>query len=214
MNNRIYVISSVFAWASLGAAQSIVYDNTTTSSNNNFPLLPEWLNDSAEVGDEIWLGGTAREAVELRLIFTNRGVEPNTFDAQLRFRMLDANLEPGTIFYDTGIVSGWISNPGFTEHVFSIPHAVVPDRFVWTIQLYNRQGPKNELGPSYFNPPTVGFSDDFFWRSEAGQQWTPYSWGGMPVANFGARLTAVPEPSILAALSIGTIAFLRRRKRS
>lgn len=214
MKSRLFIGIAAVGTSCLGLGQSVVYDNTTTSLNNNFPLLSETLNDSAEVGDEIWLGGTAREAIELRLIFTNRGTAPNTFDARLRFRVVDANQEPGDAFYDTGIVPGWISNPGFTEHVFAIPHVVVPDRFVWTIQLHNRQGPENELGPSYFSPPTIGFSEDFFWRLETGTQWTPYSWGGEPVANFGARLTAVPEPSILAAMSMGALAILRRRKRT
>lgn len=214
MRRIVIFVVAVLCCASIGAAQSIVYNNTTTSLNNNHPLLPEWLNDSAEVGDEILLEGSAREAVELRLIFTNRGTSPNNFDARVRFRMLDANESPAGVFYDSGIIPEVLSTPGLTEYVFAIPNVTVPNRFVWTIQLYNRTGPGNELGPSYFNPPTVGYSDDFFWRYETGGDWTQYSWGGQPVANFGARLTAVPEPSVLAALSIGALAMLRRRKRS
>src|SRR5688572_22973289 len=213
MKRRFVFAFVVLGCASIGAAQSIVYDNTTTSLNNNHPLLPEWLNDSAEVGDEIWLDGSDREAVELGLIFTNRGTIPNYFDAQVRFRFLDANDSPAAVFFDSGIIPGMYSPPGLTVYYFAIPHVIVPDRFVWTIQLYNRTGPGNELGPSYFNPPTVGHSEDFFWRYETGGDWTPYSWGGAPVANFGAILTAVPEPSMFAALSVGAVAFLRRRRR-
>lgn len=211
-----YFLALVFgiALVSASAAQTVVYDNTTTSLNNNHPLLPEWLNDSAEVGDEIWLDGAEREAVELGLIFTNRGTEPNYFDARVRFRMLDSNESPSDVFFDSGIIPGMYSPAGLTVYYFSIPHVIVPDRFVWTIQLYNRTGPGNELGPSYFNPPTVGTSEDFFWRYEQGGDWTPYSWGGEPYANFGASLTAVPEPSILVGLSIAVLAMMRRRKRS
>ena len=214
MKGRIVLVSIIACCASIGAAQSIAYDNTTTSLNNNHPLLPEWLNDSAEVGDEIWLEGSDREAVELALIFTNRGTEPNYFDAQLRFRVLDENESPADVFFDSGIIPGNYSPAGLTVYYFGIPHITVPDRFVWTIQLYNRTGPGNELGPSYYNPPTIGHSDDFFWRYETGGDWTPYGWGGEPYANFGASLTVVPEPSIVAALSIATLAFMRRRKRS
>ena len=214
MNRRIGFLGIVFAWASLGTSQSIVYDNTTTSLNNNFPLLPEAQNDSVEVGDEIWLAGSSREIVEIRLLFTNRGTAPNTFDARIRFRDLDATFNPAEIIYDSGIVTSIQSLPGITEHVFAVPSVAVPDRFVWTVQVFNRQGPANEIGPSYFNPPTVGSSEDFFWRIEQGGEWTPYSWGGDPFANFGARVTAVPEPSTLVAITFGALALTRKRKRN
>ena len=214
MKSRLFLVLISCSLVAFAMGQSFVYDNTTTSLNNNHPLLPEWLNDSAEVGDEIWLDGSDREAVELGLIFTNRGTSPNYFDAQVRFRILDANESPADVFFDTGIIPGMYSPPGLTVYFFAIPHVIVPDRFVWTIQLYNRTGPGNELGPSYYNPPTVGHSEDFFWRYETGGDWTPYSWGGQPVANFGASLTAVPEPSLLAALSIGVLGIIRRRARA
>lgn len=191
-------------------AQSIVYDNTTTSLHENFPLLPEWEVNSAEAGDEIWLGGTDREVTQLKLIFNYRGTVPGTFDALIRFREYDPSFQgPGAAFYESALTQVQ-TTAGLHELTFAIPNVIVPDHFVWTIQAFNRQGSVGELGMAYFNPPTVGSSEDWLWQ-RGGNEWTAYSWGGEPYANFGAQLTAVPEPSTIALTGAGLL-FLRRRR--
>lgn len=198
-------------FASTAHAQTIVYDNTTHSLDNNFPLLPAWEVESAEAGDEIWLAGSDREIVELKTLFTYRGTAPGTLDALVRFRNYDEAFQgPGTVFYESALTTVTTLG-GINEFTFDIPNVVVPDHFVWTIQLFNRQGSDGEIGPSYFNPATVGFSDDWLWQ-RGGNEWTAYSWGADPYANFGAQLTAVPEPSILCALGAGLLLARRRRK--
>lgn len=198
----------------MATAQTIIYDNTTHSLDNNMPLLPEWRDDSAEAGDDIWLGGTDRIVTQLKLIFTYRGTIPGTFDARIRFRGVDEiEQTPGDAFYESDLILGLPTVEGFNVYTFEIPHIEVPDHFVWTIQAYNRQGSVGELGPSYFNPATVGFSDDFFWLSDMGSEWTPYSWGGDPYANFAAQITAVPEPATMLALAAGLGLLARRRRK-
>lgn len=193
-------------------AQSIVYDNTTNSLDNNFPLLPEWMDESAEAGDEIWLGGTDRQVTHLTLLFTYRGTVPGSFDALIRFREYDEAFQgPGATFYESSLTTVQ-TTAGIHELDFSIPDVVVPDHFIWTIQAFNRQGSVGELGMSYYNPPTIGSSGDWLWQ-RGGNEWTAYSWGGDPYANFGARLTAVPEPTTLAVLGAALLPFLKRRRR-
>lgn len=207
----------MIALGSLANAQQVIYDNMTNSVNNNMPLLPEWRDDSAEAGDDIWLEGTARSVTELKMLMFYRGTEPGTVDLQIRFRSVDElSQKPGDAFYESAIIQDLPTLAGMNEYTFAIPNVVVPDHFVWTVQAYDRQGSVGELGPAYYNPATVGFSDDFFWLSDMGSPWTAYSWGGDPYANFAARLTAspVPEPATLAALGLGTVAFVRRRRKS
>jgi len=202
----------LLAWAAISAAptQEIVYDNTTTSLDNNFPLLPAWEVESAEAGDEIWLGGSARTVTELKLIFNYRGTVPGTLDALVRFRQYDESFRgPGAAFYESPLTQVQ-TTAGLHELNFSIPSVVVPDHFIWTIQVFNRQGSEGELGMAYFNPPTVGSSEDWLWQ-RGGNEWTAYSWGADPYANFGARLTAVPEPATLSVVGAGWL-FLRRRR--
>lgn len=196
-----------------GSPAEIIYGNTSTFLNNNMPLLPEWRDDSAEAGDDIWLGGSARIATELKVLVWYRGSIPGTIDCQIRLRAVDELTQrPGEAIFESGIVKDLPTVAGMNEYTFAIPGVEVPDHLVWTIQAYNRQGSVGELGPAYFNPPTVGFSDDFFWLSDMGSEWTPYSWGGDPYANFAAQLTAVPEPGSLACLSVGLVLALRKRR--
>ncbi|MCC7433840.1 MAG: PEP-CTERM sorting domain-containing protein [Methanoregulaceae archaeon] len=200
-----------FGFTAALPAQSIVYDNTTTSLNNNFPLLPEWEVNSAEAGDEIWLGGTDREVTELKLIFNYRGTVPGTFNALIRFREYDESFQgPGAAFYESPLTQVQ-TTAGLHELTFAIPNVMVPDHFIWTLQAFDRQGSEGELGMAYFNPPTIGSSEDWLWQ-RGGNEWTAYSWGGEPYANFGAQLTAVPEPATLLVTAAGLL-ILRRHRR-
>lgn len=214
MRNRFILLAASLGMAASALGVTVVYDNTTTSLNNNMPLLPEWRDDSAEAGDDIWLAGTEREVVELKLIFTYRGTIPGTMDARIRFRNLDPDTQnPVDAFYESDLVT-LPTVAGTNEYTFAIPRVTVPDHFVWTIQAYNRQGSVGELGPAYYNPATVGFSDDFFWLSDMGSPWNQYNWGGDPYANFAARLLAVPEPGALMAVGLGLTGLMRRRRKA
>lgn len=72
------------------------------------------------------------------------------------------------------------------------------------------------------NDPSVGYSYDTYARSNSTAALTPANrndFGGSPfMANFYMQLTgsvqAVPEPSSVAALAVGALALLRRRKRA
>ncbi|HZH97510.1 MAG TPA: PEP-CTERM sorting domain-containing protein, partial [Fimbriimonadaceae bacterium] len=148
------------------------------------------------------------------VILYDAGTTAGTFDARIRFLNNDGpNGAPGSQLYASGFSRGLQSQPGLNTYTFAIPEVVVPDHFTWTIFFENRTGGNSDLGPAYFDPPTLGASEDGLWLSELGSDWIQYSWGADPVANFGARVEAVPEPASVVALTIGVLA-LRRRKDS
>lgn len=191
MNRLAFALVCVAASAGL-RAQSVVYDNTRNSLNDYFMFVPAWMKDSMEAGDEVWLSGKARRITEMSLIFTFVGTSPGTFDLRIRFRSIAPNQPPGKVIFDSGVIKSQPIRNGTNRYVFPIPKVKVPDHFVWTIQIYNRKGAQGEFGPAYYDPPTVGRSQDSFWQSFDGKEWGQYSWGAAPVANFAARFVAVP----------------------
>lgn len=79
----------------------------------------------------------------------------------------------------------------------------------------------NNLGQGTFDPPTVGSSADRFFQTTAPGSFfttanpagTIQNFNGNPVANFGWRFEAVPEPGTMIALGAGAAALLARRRR-
>lgn len=213
------VIAQLTLAVLLGAASgadraATVYDNTTTYLHIGQPMLHlNRLSNGAEMGDEVRLAGTARQVVDMRLRFWYGGTNSGHFDARIRFRNLSKNkvitgpaivengkivgykntATPAEAFYESSIFHGVPFGAGMTELDFRLPRVKVPDHFVWTIQIYGATGVAGNLGPAYFNPPSVGSSEDFFWHSDMGSPWIAYSWGAAPYANFGARIYAVSK---------------------
>lgn len=204
----------VGASLSAGARADVVFENMAGDLHNNMPLLPAWLNESAEAGDDVWLAGSARQVTQLDLIFNYRGTIPGTIDLKLRFRdIVEFQEIPGDVLYDSGFLPSIPIVAGLNFYSFQIPNVVVPGHFVWTVEANNRQGCVGELGPAYFNPANIGFSDDFIWISDHGSEWIAYTWGGDPYANFAARITAVPEPTMGLAVGLAAMVACRRRRR-
>jgi hypothetical protein len=212
--NRILASSFVaLCLASAALGQVVVYDNTTTYQNRSQPLLTEELDNSAEGGDEVWLEGTDHVLTELKVLMWANRAATGTFNGLMRLYDVDEFTQtPGQMLYSSGLITGLTANAGMNEYTFAIPNVAVPDHLVWTLELFDPEDVLGELGPAYYHPPTVGFSDDFMWLRDEGSDWNAYSWGGETYANFGSRLTAVPEPATLACLGLG-IGLLARRGR-
>ena len=209
------------------SAAAVVYDNTTT------PVTGPWTADTEkgfwpfsvfgayeDMGDEITLAGTARTITEFELILlspwqevilSSTATEPSlalTFWKNDGLDVYGFPGAPGTWLWE-GSISSDITLPVNvpTTVTFSVPDVVVPDTFTWTTRADSLSA-----GMAIYDPPTFGSSGDHYWDLYAGD-WYPMSFGGGPVANFGARVTAVPEPSALAVLILGGLSAVRRRRR-
>lgn len=220
---RIFLVVSLSIFFALPIAYgdgTIVYDNSSsftysTDPNNLAPdgFLPFSVYSPNELmGDEIILAGTNRQVVRFDLILSS--TEPTELDTlSLVFREADFP-EPGPVLW-SGILHD-IYVDGITTVTFDIPNVVVPDTFIWLAS-----SDSVVAGLATYDPPTVGESWDEFW------DYTKFTekeglWGLMaldpdpdiadPVANFGATVWAVPEPTVLGSLLFSGI-FLAGKKR-
>ena len=200
------------------AAQTVVYDNTTTYTGVDFPL------GNLLLGSEVTLAGTARVVTGIHVFLRLDGDGPATFEVRITFLKNDLNVggenRPGTLLWDSGRVPQMIDSGTPVSFHFAVPNVLVPDRFTWTIDLRNQQGNVGLLGPSEFNPPTIGSARAGFWEIVGGpQEWDLFNFDEAP---FGARITAVgPVPTVsewgvivlaLLLLAAGTIACRRRAR--
>jgi hypothetical protein len=206
------------------AAPTIVYDNTTT------PVTGSWTPDgfwpfsyyapNEPTGDEITLlAGTDREIVEFHLVLSSTQ-QVNLGSLTLAFYENDG-LDgyghagaPGTLLWAT-TASNVVVN-GTAPVVFSVPNVVVPDTFTWIASADSMSA-----GLVTYDPPTVGLSDVYFWdRDSVDLNWyaltfdaDPPATGYDPVANFGAKVYAVPEPGALVLVILGGLAAAWKNRR-
>jgi hypothetical protein len=211
-------ILALASWLTAGSgvrADMIVYDNTTN------PILADvFTSIRTQLGDEITLAGTAREMVRLELLVRPSGATALA-DTTVRLYANDgAGGAPGTLLYAAFLPQVFYAAPGTLLGV-DIPQVLVPDTFTWTIEYDNISGSAN-LGLRVYDPPTVGSSEDFFWRSSPATGFQRQDPSGFP-GNFYARVVAtggdepaIPEPATLTLLGIGALGLLgygwRRRK--
>ena len=176
---------------------AIVYDNTA-----NFEGL---FNDSRlESGDEVLLAGTAREitsfAFEYYAEFTATGDE----SAKVRLYLVDGVpgtnpfSTPGTLLYESasfGIQSGY-RTVTFTDLALWAPS----DKLAFTVE-FSGVTAEESVGLLYYDPPTVGSSDSYFWEKENGA-WSAVA-SGDAGNNFALRIIA---EQALQITSVGNVA--------
>ncbi len=216
-NTAAILVGVTFFGAS--ASASIVYDNSTQylgsfTDQNNF-----------EAGDEIQLAGTDRTMTSFSFeysLYSDSGAVSGNETAELFIRARDGNpngLTPGTILYDSGVISlaGRQNAAGFGTITADNTSVLLPPSgdVVWTVKfsgIENTPDPAHagqfvgeHAGLLYYGPVTVGSSFDDYWINR-GSGFELVSVDGI-TDNFGAQLTAVPEPSTIALILIGASAL-------
>jgi len=211
--NKVLAVLTVAAAFCVTTQAGIVYDNSTTP-------LGEYYQSVNEYGDQIALDSASTDRVitsfdfEYYLSHSASGNEK----AELR---IYSNATPnsanpsaiGTLVYDSGAFSIASGYNQFDVTGLALP---VTTDLTWTVQFTGVESGE-QAGLLWYNPPTVGSSLDDFWEKQGGV-WTlkRLSPNGGPIANFGAQISAIPEPTtvqfaIMSGMALLGMAYRRRK---
>ena len=192
------------------SAQTVVYNNTTGVSTGMHV-------SNVEYGDEITLAGSLRTATQFSFnYFSNYDLSGG---GVLRIYANDGPLVSGSpapkeVLYQSApfdIVKSNVSDPNNAQGSMvtinlSSTGLVVPNKVTWTVS-FSSVGGANTAGLLVYGGPTTGTSKEDFWKKTAGT-WSLQLLDNNVSANFGAKLTAIPEPSTYALAGVGAIGWL------
>jgi hypothetical protein len=201
----LFLLISVSAFSQLSKADTVVYDNTTSGLEMAFG----W-SGTVEFGDEVNLAGSARIGKRLEVLTYCSAT--NTTDTVLSlYDNTGIDGAPNNLLWTTDL--GNLYYPaGIATLSADLPDILLPDTVTWTIKFNGYDWITCPLWLTLYDPPSVGSSSgDSYWYNWGG--WCQGSVRDCP-ANFGAKITAAPEPSALILLGIaasGLLAYRRRR---
>lgn len=207
LSKSIAALAASLVFCTSGFAAD-VYDNTTNPLNR---VIPQ--GTASEMGDQIFLAGADRRVTDFQFdYFVSTNASGNE-RAEFFFYLNDGvNGAPNTILYRSGEINLGTGSRFLQAQALSV---TVPNSFTWSVSFKGIDF-NETAGLLLFNPPTTGSSFDDFWVKNSDGTWSTFLVdSGATPANFGARVTAVPEPSTYAMALLGAAALLgyRRMKR-
>src|SRR5207247_2125736 len=192
---------------------AIVYDNTSTNRELGGQYRPS--PATLQFGDQITLAGPDRTLSQFSFYYFFSGATASTQRMTLRMYANTGvtNSPDPSPFYTSDPIA---LNPSFNTETINFPLSsnliTLPDTFTWTVQFSNL-GATETGGLLLYGPPTVGSSLNDFWLNEGANGWSLRQIsGGTVLADFAARVSAVPEPGVLALGALGAL-FLAGLKR-
>lgn len=164
-----------------------------------------------EVGDLVELSGTSRTLVSVTYWLAE--VEPpyvGDIDATLRvYDVNPATQLPGNLLSSASISGFQYDWQNFLV-TLDMPTVTLPDRVFVTGEI--TRGSASRYGVVYAGGPQIGQSNPDVWYSKQYGDWGAHT-GAPGAGNLGLAVNAVPEPATCAALALGSLAVLARRKR-
>jgi len=166
-----------------------------------------------EFGDQITLdtinNTTARTLSQFQFeyFFSGSSVSAQTWTLRL-YRNDGAAGSPGSLLFTGAPQPVSLGQNGFNSPIISFNLSsnlvTVPNTFTWTVQFSNL-GAGETGGLLVTGPPAVGTSLNDFWQKDAANAWSTMQISGGAVSDFAARVTAVPEPGVLALGGLGAL---------
>ncbi|MBL9127478.1 MAG: PEP-CTERM sorting domain-containing protein [Verrucomicrobiales bacterium] len=197
--------------AASASAQVVVYDNSITPLNSFF-------SSQTEFGDEISIGA-GWIAHSFTFEYFGENLSGNE-KAVVRFYRNDGvpvgpSQAPGSLFFESTEFS--IINGNYPISIIDLAalNIALPSSFTWTVKVTGLTETET-FALKLYDPPNPGSSFDDFWRFTA-DGWELRQAEGLPPgtgSNFGATLTAVPEPGALTLIGVGALALMARRRSS
>jgi hypothetical protein len=205
ISKSIAVFASVLTMCATSFA-AVVYDNTANPLNRFVPQ-----GTAAEVGDQIFLAGSDRRVIDFEFeYFVSTNASGNETAILSFYDNNGTSGAPGNLLYRSG--SFTLGGTGFRQAFTSGLSVTVPNTFTWTVSFGGIDF-SEQAGLLLFNPPTTGTSFDDFWVKNSDGTWSTFLVDSGAVAgNFGARVTAVPEPSTYALAALSSLALLGYRR--
>jgi hypothetical protein len=163
------------------ARAAVIFDNTATRQDHLLSLT------QLQIGSEVSAAGTARRVTDLMVGISNQGMA-GTANFQARLYVDDGTTGlPGMLLWDGPVSPGVHLTGGVDLIDLRVPEVLVPDHFVWTVQITNDL----YAGLPDFGPPTVGSSSgDLFGDG--------INWTHLTTNAFEARILA--EPAVVPEL--------------
>ena len=188
---------------------AIVYDNPSSGATppQYFPPTP-----TLEFGDEITLttnNTTDRilSQFDFEYYFSGLSVTAQTVTVRLYDNTGVGNSPSTTPLYTSDPIPLSTGANGYSTQPILIDTALrtitLPEDFTWTVQFSNLAAGET-AGLLLHSPPSVGTSFNQFWQRDSAGAWISMQ-SGIGVNDFAARVTAVPEPGVLALGGLGAL---------
>ena len=220
MNSKtLRLATGFFAASSLWISSLSALGDIIVYSNATVRLDKYYAPGLAQFGDEIILsGGAGQRMTSFTFEYFATGLSGNE-TVTLRFYRNDgaqvvggsfpAN-KPSTVLYDSGSFPIVNTFPDGNTLRFDLPlndpNLIIPNNnfdFTWTVQFGGITG-SEVAALDLYSPPNVGNNYNDYWEQLPSLDWELRAGpAGTPVMNFGATMTAVPEPS---PLQVGLLA--------
>ncbi len=208
-NHLVAKVLAVVAVAAMSSTTAFTQQSTVVYSNVETPL-----NQTFSAGDSIFTQREFGDEVKFSLDLLGDGVKTLTeFQFDYLGNFTDVGVGLARIYFNTAVGNApeltniifesaqfSLAN-GFNSVAFTLDQAI-PDEavsFTWTVRFVA----EGSVGLVLYDPPTIGGSANDIWFNDVDNGWQLRQLdGGATAANFGAVVSAVPEPGTISLFAL------------